>query len=194
MALMRMLAFVPGRGVGEETSPERSPRARAKGPVPASAGTGSTPVAAGAAPVRAPAPEAPGQAAAFEMGDWPALARALKVVGAVKQLAERSELVAWNGRRFDLTVPQESRALADRQYVDRLKAALQEHLGRPVEVAVTVGAVAGQTVAAIAESERRQRQDQANQQMGADPFVQELVSSFDATIESIQPVEKALRS
>jgi hypothetical protein len=30
--------------------------------------------------------------------------------------------------------------------------------------------------------------------MGADPFVQELVASFDATIESIQPVGKALRS
>jgi DNA polymerase-3 subunit gamma/tau len=118
----------------------------------------------------------------------------LSVVGAVKQLAERSELVAWNGTRFDLTVPQESRALTDKSYVDRLKAALREQLGRPVEVAVTVGAVAGRTVAAIAEGERRARLDEASQQMGADPFVQELVSSFDATIESIQPVEKALRS
>jgi hypothetical protein len=36
--------------------------------------------------------------------------------------------------------------------------------------------------------------EEASQQMGADPFVQELVTSFDATIESIQPVGKALRS
>jgi hypothetical protein len=54
--------------------------------------------------------------------------------------------------------------------------------------------VAGRTVAAIAEGERRARLDEASQEMGADPFVQELVSSLDATIESIQPVEKALRS
>ena len=56
------------------------------------------------------------------------------------------------------------------------------------------GAVAGRTVAALAEGERRARQDEASQQMGTDPFVQELVTSFDATIESIQPVGKALRS
>jgi DNA polymerase-3 subunit gamma/tau len=168
MTLMRMLAFAPERDAAERAGPR-------------GAGTRS-----------AAAPRA--QSAGSFNGDWPALARTLKVVGAVKQLAERSELVAWNSARFDLTVPQESRALTDRSYVDRLKAALREQLGRPVEVAVTVGTVAGRTVAAIAEGERRARLDEASQQMGADPFVQELVSSFDATIESIQPVEKALRS
>jgi DNA polymerase-3 subunit gamma/tau len=192
MTLMRMLAFSPGRDAGEGTKPERA--AATRGGTPAAPGANRKPGPVGAAPTTAPGTAGSTQAPTFEIGDWPALARGLKVVGAVKQLAERSELVAWNGRRFDLTVPQESRALADKPYIDRLKAALQEHLGRVVEVAVTVGTVAGQTVAAIAESERRQRQDQANQQMGADPFVQELVSSFDATIESIQPVEKALRS
>jgi DNA polymerase-3 subunit gamma/tau len=171
MTLMRMLAFAPERDRAE----------RAKPVAPRGAGTRSA---------EAPRPKGAGT---FD-GDWPALARMLSVVGAVKQLAERSELVAWNGTRFDLTVPQESRALTDKSYVDRLKAALREQLGRPVEVAVTVGAVAGRTVAAIAEGERRARLDEASQQMGADPFVQELVSSFDATIESIQPVEKALRS
>ncbi|HSD42516.1 MAG TPA: DNA polymerase III subunit gamma/tau [Burkholderiales bacterium] len=169
MTLMRMLAFAPDA---------------AERPKPAALAS------AGARSTAAPRPQ---NAGSFD-GDWPALARALNVVGAVKQLAERSELVAWNGTRFDLTVPQESRALTDKSYVERLKAALREQLGRPVEVAVTVGTVAGRTVAAIAEGERRARLDEASQQMGADPFVQELVSSFDATIESIQPVEKALRS
>jgi DNA polymerase-3 subunit gamma/tau len=171
MTLMRMLAFAPERDRAERAKP-------------------AAPRGAGARSAEAPRPKGAG---AFD-GDWPALARMLNVVGAVKQLAERSELVAWNGTRFDLTVPPESRALTDKSYVDRLKAALREQLGRPVEVAVTVGAVAGRTVAAIAEGERRARLDEASQQMGADPFVQELVSSFDATIESIQPVEKALRS
>ena len=171
MTLMRMLAFAPEGGAGERARPAAPRAAVAKG------AAGSRPQAA---------------AGGFD-GDWPVLARALKVVGAVKQLAERSELVSWNGTRFDLTVPQESRALADKSYVERLKAALREQLGRPVDVSVAVGTVAGRTVAAIAEGERRARQDEASQQMGADPFVQELVSSFDATIESIQPVEKALR-
>jgi DNA polymerase-3 subunit gamma/tau len=172
MTLMRMLAFVPAAEGGEPV-----------GPVPKAS------VAAG----REPAPQ-PGCAPARFDGDWPALARALRLVGAAKQLAERSELVGWNGTRFELAVANESRALADKSYVDRLKSALREHLGRPVEVAVTVGAVAGRSAAALAEDERRTREAQASQQMGADPFVQELVASFDATIESIQPVGKALRS
>jgi DNA polymerase-3 subunit gamma/tau len=196
MTLMRMLAFAPGGAAGEEANRQRPPAATPRIARPAAGGAGASgrSAAAQTAPTQAAAAAGSAQATTVDMSDWPTIARALKVVGAVKQLAERSELVAWNGRRFDLTVPQESRALADKQYVDRLKAALQEHLGRPVDVAVTVGTVAGKTVAAIAEGERRERQDQANQQMGADPFVQELVASFDATIESIQPVEKALRS
>jgi DNA polymerase-3 subunit gamma/tau len=169
MSLMRMLAFAPGGETG----------ARAR------AATGGQPAAA--------APHSPGRAVGFD-GDWPALARTLRIVGAAKQLAERSELVAWNGARFDLTVPSEARALADKSYVERLKAALREHLGRPVDITVAVGAVAGRTAVALAEGERRARQDEAQAQLGADPFVQELVASFDATIESIQPVGKALRS
>jgi DNA polymerase III subunit gamma/tau len=182
MALMRMLAFTPG---GEAGTPER----------PASvAGARARPATAASAEAKGAAvPRSQGAPALFD-GDWPALARALKIVGAAKQLAERSELASWNGTRFELAVPQESRALTDKSYVERLKVALREHLGRPVELAVTVGAVAGRTVAAQAEGERRARQEEASQQMGADPFVQELVTSFDATIESIQPVGKALRS
>ncbi len=172
MTLMRMLAFAPDGEAGARVRPATAAGAERKG---------ST------------APRSQGTPAPFD-GDWPALARALKIVGAAKQLAERSELTAWNGTRFELAVPQESRALTDKSYVERLKAALREHLGRPVDLAVTVGAVAGLTVAALAEGERRARQDEASQAMGADPFVRELVASFDATIESIQPVGKALRS
>jgi DNA polymerase-3 subunit gamma/tau len=172
MALMRMLAFSPGGEAGARVRPA---------------------AAAGAATKSTVTPRSQGRLDPFD-GDWPALARALKIVGAAKQLAERSELASWDGTRFDLAVPPESRALTDKSYVERLKAALREHLGRPVEVTVAVGAVAGRTVAALAEGERRSRAEEASQQMGADPFVQELVTSFDATIESIQPVGKALRS
>jgi DNA polymerase-3 subunit gamma/tau len=184
MTLMRMLAFAPAAEGGEPVRP-----------VPkASVAAGQAQAAKASADAgRASAPQ-PGRAPAQFDGDWPALARALRLVGAAKQLAERSELVGWNGTRFELAVANESRALADKSYVDKLKSALREHLGRPVEVAVTVGAVAGRSAAALAEDERRTREAQASQQMGADPFVQELVASFDATIESIQPVGKALRS
>jgi DNA polymerase-3 subunit gamma/tau len=166
MALLRMLAFAPD---GERREPVRREPGRDAG--------------------RAPAASA---AAAFT-GDWLALARSLTVTGAAKQLAERSELVAWKEGRFELAVAAESRAFADKAHVERLRAALRERLGRAVEVSVTVGVQAGRTVAAINEGERQARQALADAQVGADPFVRELVASFDATIESIQPVEKAMR-
>jgi DNA polymerase-3 subunit gamma/tau len=172
MALMRMLAFAP-----------------------VEAGTGAS---AGAAPRAATAaPAAPSgrgvRAGAFD-GDWPAIARSLRVTGAAKQLAERSELVSFAGDAVELAVGTESRALADKAYVDKVKAALAEHFGRPIALTVKVGAVNGRSASAIAEGERRARADSANARMDADPFVQELVAGFDATVESVKPVGEETRS
>jgi DNA polymerase-3 subunit gamma/tau len=121
---------------------------------------------------------------------WPRVARELKVTGAAKQLAERSECVGCEADRVDLAVPPESRALADGAYVEKLQAALAQHLGRAVKVTVRVAAVNGRTAAAIDDSERRMRAAQANADIDNDPFVRELMSSLDATIESVKPIEQ----
>ena len=164
MALARMHAFAP-ESPGDELPSVAAPR-RAD----------SVPAGRGAAP-------------ALPMGEWPTVARALKLTGAAKQLAERSELVAFEGDRVELAVPPESRALADRGYVDKLKAALADHFRRPITVTVRVAAVNGRTAAALAEGERRAREAEANVQVGTDPFVRELVADLDATIESVKPAE-----
>jgi DNA polymerase-3 subunit gamma/tau len=172
MALIRMLAFAPA---------EPGTAAGAGAAVRSAA---AAPSAAGPRAVRAEQ---------FD-GDWPAVARALGVTGAAKQLAERSELVSFAGDAIELAVPPESRALADKAYVDRLKVALAEHFGRPLALTVKVGAVNGRSAAAIAEGERRARADSANARIDADPFVQELVAGFDATVESVKPVGEETRS
>ncbi len=162
MALLRMFAFAPGE-----------PGARPAGPPPAAA--------------RGALAEPPAAKAAQFAGDWPAVARALKLTGAAKQLAERSELVAFEGERIELAVPPESGMLADKGYVERLNSALAEHFGRPYALTVKVAAVNGHTAAELAEGERRARAAEAAAQIGADPFVRELVAGLDATIESVKP-------
>jgi DNA polymerase-3 subunit gamma/tau len=122
------------------------------------------------------------------------VARALRVTGAAKQLAERSELVAFEADAIELAVGSESRALADKAYVEKLKAALADHFGRPLALTVKVGAVNGRSAAAIAEGERRARTESASARIDADPFVQELVAGFDATVESVKPVGEGTRS
>jgi len=172
MALMRMLAFAPTEP-GVDARAEPAPRV-AKAEVAAGNSRGVRPQH-------------------FD-GDWPAIARALRVTGAAKQLAERSELVSFEADTFELAVGPESRALADKAYVDKLKAALAEHFGRPLGLHVRVGTVNGRSAAAIAEGERKARADSANARMDADPFVQELVAGFDATVESVKPVGEGTRS
>jgi DNA polymerase-3 subunit gamma/tau len=195
MALMRMLAFAPEQGGAKEgatsASPARSVPREAK---PAAAGL--QPVAVPAAPAGAArrAAPAPDEASALGEENWPDLVGRLKLVGAARQLAERCELVSCANGRFELRVGNESRALVSPAYVGKLKAALEEAFGRTVNVDIQVGETSGASVAAIAEHDRRARQTQADQQMNADPFVQELVSNLDATIESVQPLQQGTQS
>jgi len=166
MTLLRLVAFAPEvTGGPAEARGAVAPRRAAAGPAPA---------------------------AAFA-GDWPALVRGLALAGAAKQLAERSELVRWSDGLFELSIAPESRAFADKTNVERLRAALAQALGREVQVRVALGAVVGPTVAGLVGDERRAQQAAADEQVDTDPFVRELIASFGATIESIQPVGKAVR-
>ncbi|WP_323118757.1 DNA polymerase III subunit gamma/tau [Burkholderia alba] len=120
-------------------------------------------------------------------GEWPALAATLPLKGVAYQLAFNSELTAVEGGTLKLSVPVPQ--YADGAQVAKLKAALAETLGKPVEVAVEVGP-ARRTAAALDAAARAQRQREAEQEIGADPFVQQLIREFGARIVdgSVRPV------
>ena len=147
--------------------------------------------AAAAAPVQAvdsrPLPAAvPLDALGFK-GDWPALAVDLPLKGISYQLAFNSELMALDGNTLKLNVPVPQYAEASQ--VAKLKAALAERLGQNVDVLVEVGA-ARRTAAAHDAAMRAQRQQEAEREIGADPFVQSLIREFGASIvpDSIRPI------
>ncbi|WGS48260.1 DNA polymerase III subunit gamma/tau [Paraburkholderia sp. D15] len=120
-------------------------------------------------------------------GDWPALAVDLPLKGISYQLAFNSELMALEGNTLKLNVPVPQYAEASQ--VAKLKAALAERLGRTVDVLVEVGA-ARRTAAAQDAATRAQRQQEAEREIGADPFVQSLIREFGASIVpgSIRPL------
>lgn len=120
-------------------------------------------------------------------GDWPALAVGLALKGISYQLAFNSELTALDGTTLKLSVPVPQYAEATQ--VAKLKAALAERLGKPVEVQVEVGS-ARRTAAALDAAARAQRQRDAEREIGAAPFVQQLIREFGASIVpgSIRPV------
>ncbi|WP_341312278.1 DNA polymerase III subunit gamma/tau [Paraburkholderia sp. IMGN_8] len=120
-------------------------------------------------------------------GDWPALAVDLPLKGISYQLAFNSELMALEGSTLKLNVPVPQ--YAETSQVAKLKTALAEKLGQNVEVLVEVGP-ARRTAAAHDAAMRAQRQQQAEREIGADPFVQSLIREFGASIVpgSIRPI------
>ncbi|NKJ50206.1 hypothetical protein CIC12_26485 [Burkholderia sp. SG-MS1] len=149
----------------------------------------NAPAAAAAEPVldsRPLPPAVPLEPLGFN-GDWPALAVDLPLKGISYQLAFNSELMALDGSTLKLNVPVPQYAEASQ--VAKLKAALAERLGRQIDVLVEVGA-ARRTAAARDAAMRAQRQQEAEREIGADPFVQSLIREFGASIVpgSIRPI------
>ncbi|KND56623.1 DNA polymerase III subunit gamma and tau [Candidatus Paraburkholderia kirkii] len=120
-------------------------------------------------------------------GEWPALAVDLPLKGVAYQLAFNSELTACDATSVTLAVPVQM--YAESSHVAELKAALAEKLGRALEVNVNVGS-ARRTAAALDVAERAQRQQEAEQEIKQDPFVQSLIRDFGASIVqgSIRPI------
>ncbi|TDN70300.1 DNA polymerase III subunit gamma/tau [Paraburkholderia sp. BL10I2N1] len=131
-------------------------------------------------------PAIPLDAIGFD-GDWPALAVGLALKGISYQLAFNSELISLDGGTLRLNVPVPQ--YADPAQVAKLKTALAERLGQPVDVQVEVGR-ARRTAAALDAIARAQRQQDAEREIRQDPFVQSLIRDFGASIvpDSIRPI------
>jgi DNA polymerase III subunit gamma/tau len=132
-----------------------------------------------------PAPQEP------KPGGWPELVQQLPVTGAARELARNAELKQRDGSSFELLVPKAKAYLAERSYVDKLKAALEQHLGGAVRVKVSVGEAVGGSVAALEAGEREAKRAAAAKAVQSDGFVQDLVNMFDGKVveSTIRPPE-----
>jgi DNA polymerase III subunit gamma/tau len=115
-------------------------------------------------------------------GSWADLVGQLAVSGAARELARNAELSRRDNGLFELVVPKSKAYLVDRNYQDKLKAALEQHLGSRVTVKVAVGDVAGSSAAALEVGEREARRAEASNAVQSDGFVQDLVNLFDAKV------------
>jgi DNA polymerase-3 subunit gamma/tau len=180
MPLLRMLAFVPESAAVMAPPPAQGGRPAAGGaPGPAS----SAARARQESPARAVA--APPQGL-----DWVSLIATLKLGGMARMLAQHAELVGFDAQSVELRVLEAHRHLLEKPYRDKLQSALEEHFGRKLRVEFKVGDGSGRTPAELADRERESRQRQAIESIDKDPFVRELVESFDARVvdESIRPL------
>jgi DNA polymerase III subunit gamma/tau len=186
MTLLRLLAFEPYQGGEAAAAPKPAPAAKAPTTARAAAPAGAAP-----APGRPEEPEAKGEAIAH-IDDWPAFVAGMQLSGIALQLAAQSELKSMVGNELALAVPEAARHLTEKPYADKLKAALEQALGKRVRLRFEFGTVSTQTLSAQEKQERAARQAKTEAAFRDDPFVQDVLSRFDAHIkpESIKPSEE----
>jgi len=159
MTLLRMLAFRPE---GAQPATPRSESAKPR--------SGAASPVAGAS-------------------DWPQLVGQLSLAGAARELARHAELQSRDSGRFELVVPKSKAYLAERNYQDKLKAALESHFGLAVTLKVAIGETAGASAAAIEAGERDARRTEAQRAVQSDGFVKDLVNLFDGKVVDSTPRE-----
>jgi DNA polymerase-3 subunit gamma/tau len=162
MTLLRMLAFAPQEGA----------------------------VPGRAAPARADAP-APPATSQHDGSSWAELVGSLGLTGMARMLAQHCELVHRDAQRVELRLPAEHERLLDKPFEDKLRGALQQHLGANVRVTIKVGGGSGNSPAAMADRERQQRRERAVREIEEDPFVRDLVENFDGRVveSTIKPIQ-----
>ena len=167
MVLLRWLAFPPA-AQGQGTAPGRAePAVDAAAPA----------AAAPRAEARAPRVDA---AAATPLGDlWAGHVRRLIEQGSItamaRELALQAQCVGIDGLAWQLRVERESLCAPAQR--ERLQAALRELLGKPLTLAVELGAT-DDTPARREAAERERRQHRAEQVIQDDPLVQALMQQY----------------
>lgn len=123
-------------------------------------------------------------------GDWPDILTALKIGGMARELAQHCELRELLGARIVLRLSPTHRHLLMKPAQDKLQQSLGEYFARPLQLTIELEEVSGDTPAAAAQRDRRERMDRAIASVEQDGFVREVIEVFDATLieSSIKPV------
>ena len=106
------------------------------------------------------------------------------------QLGAQTELKTVSGNEWVLAVPEAARHLADKPYTDTMRLAIERALGRRVRLRFEIGGGAATSLAAQEKRERAATQAKTEAAFRDDPFVQDLLSRFEARIkpDSIKPI------
>ena len=187
----RSVTALPVRGPAQSAPPAPAPRAQPVAPRPPRDSVQAVPVRQMpqlSTPAQAPQAE-PALSLTPEGDFWLDLVQALSdkqsIQSLTRELALQSQLVARDADAWLLRIERES--LQAGQSKEKLQAALAE-AGHAVSISLEMGRVLDSPAKRMAQA-ARERQAQAEKLIEQDPFVQQLMRSYDAKIVpgSIQP-------
>ncbi len=175
MVLLRMLCFRPA--ALETAAPSLAAvRGPISAPVPAVA------VAPRSAPPPAPVPER-------SASEWSALVERLGLTAIARQVAMNCVLAERDGDFFRLALEPGHAQMLTKPVEDRIKAALEQHFDRPINLKFQIGDVTATTPADQQKQQQAERQQTAAEQIARDPHVRDLQEKFDARIVAIHPLD-----
>jgi DNA polymerase-3 subunit gamma/tau len=178
MTLLRMLCFRPAA-----LEPAAAfARATVTAPAPA-----LTPITANAPRAIPPSP-AP-VISAPPASEWGALVKQLGLSAMALQVAINCALTERNGDVFRLTLEPGYAQMLTKGVEERIRAALEQYLGRPVTLKFQIGAVNAATPAIQQKQQQAERQQTAAEQIRQDPHVRDMQEMFDAKIAAVHPLD-----
>ncbi|MDP4876496.1 MAG: hypothetical protein NWR26_10740, partial [Pseudomonadales bacterium] len=157
-------------------------------PAPLSAGR-TAPVAAddkpvaGHAPTPAARPQTPSGALPLAPEHWADILVELALTGVTQSIAANCELVSVHEGLCQLALKAQHAALWNKTHEERIAVALASRYGMPVKLALTVGDTNNETPAEVAQRRRDERLAAALLAIDNDARLQELLDSFDATLD-----------
>lgn len=111
---------------------------------------------------------------------WPTYVEQIPATGIAKQFLQQCELLRCDGKTLYLRVP--IKTLADTSTIEKVTAALNKYLKKNIQLVVEVGAVQGTTAAKVQQSVQTDKLNQATEAIIHDPFINDLVTQFGASI------------
>lgn len=192
MSLMRMLAFTPNEAATPKT---QAMKTQAVAATPSSKPTSATEKVANVPVAETMNSEAPPPApigtpspALFD-GNWRGLVDQLKL-GLARALAQNCALVRFDENHIYLNVPQAQKHLLEQNYQEKLRATIEQHFDKKIQLHFEVGGT-GNTPAQQISEEKATLQSKAVAAIQEDDFVQALVKDFGAQIipSSIKPIQ-----
>jgi len=106
-----------------------------------------------------------------------------------RQVALHCALTAREGDSFRLALEPSHAQMLTKPVEDRIRAALEQHCGRPIQLKFQIGNVTATTPADQQKQRQAERQQIAAEQIARDPHVREMQEIFDARIAAIHPLD-----
>ena len=202
MTLLRMMVFRPKALTASVATqmtatqpspvPVAAPIKPQPTPTPVIAAVPTTPVAAPAsaatpAPTvlpKTPLAPAPAEQVQGEL-NWVELIPKLSLSGVTLILAKNCVITKWDGSVLTLTLDSYQKTFLNPQRQTQIQDALSQLFAKPIKVNILIGEVGEATPAKVAQTAALQREQDAKTSIEQDTTVQNILSTFDATVEKI---------